>query len=293
MFRVSLMLFLMAQSAAQASFPELQIEGPPELAPVRTRLESLDRQRLFDITRLVGTGSPGPPIRVQLAPESSDVARATPAWVAGFAVGGSNTIVVFPSRSPSYPSATLDDVLRHEVAHVLIYRTAGGRPVPRWFNEGLAMAAEHGWKFRDQTRLLFHLVTGPRRSLIELNRLFESGETDQSRAYLLSGAMVRELLNRHGETSAARILQRMGNGDSFEDAFIAITGMSPSAEESRFWDSQRVWTTWVSILFSDESLWMAVTLLALLAILRRRRKNAETERKWEEEEGSEDDEMPR
>jgi hypothetical protein len=69
--------------------------------------------------------------------------------------------------------------------------------------------------------------------------------------------------------------------------------MSPSAEESRFWDSQRVWTTWVSILFSDESLWMAVTLLALLAILRRRRKNAETERKWEEEEGSEDDEMPR
>jgi hypothetical protein len=212
------------------------------------------------------------------------VARATPAWIAGFAAGGSNTVVVFPARSPSYPSATLDDVLRHEVAHILIHRAAAGQPVPRWFNEGLAMAAEHGWRFRDQTRLLFHLVSGPRLSLVELNRLFEGGESGRSRAYLLSGALVRELLKQHGEASAAKILQRMGHGDSFDDAFIAITGVSPPEAESRFWDSQRVWTNWVSLLFSDEALWVVVTLLALLAILRRRRRNAEIERKWEEEE---------
>jgi hypothetical protein len=277
-------LLLLAQAPDQESLPILRIEAPPELASARTRLEALNSEgRLSDIARLIGTDSAGLPIQVQLAAESSDVARATPAWIAGFAVGGANTIVVFPSRSPSYPSATLDDVLRHEVAHILIHRAAG-RPVPRWFNEGLAMAAEHGWKFRDQTRLLFHLVSGPRLSLAELNRLFESGETDQARAYLLSGAIVRDMLKEHGENSAARILQRMGHGDSFEEAFIAITGVSPLDAESRFWDSQHVWTNWVSILVSDETLWIAVTLLALLAILRRRRKNAEIERKWEEEE---------
>ena len=40
---------------------------------------------------------------------------------------------------------TLEDVLRHEVAHVLISRAAGGRAVPRWFHEGVAMSVDAGW----------------------------------------------------------------------------------------------------------------------------------------------------
>jgi hypothetical protein len=279
-----LALVLLTQSAAPAISPELHIEAPQEWSSVRTRLESFDRQRLSDVALLVGITAAGPPIRVTLLPESSDVARATPSWIAGFAMGNLDTIVLFPSRSPSYPNATLEDVLRHELAHILIHRAAGGRPIPRWFNEGLAMTAEHGWRFRDQTQLLFQLVSGPRHSLGELNRLFESGQDGQARAYLLSAALVRELLHQHGQTAAATILQKVGHGDSFDQAFISVTGISPDEADSRFWNSQRVWTTWVSILFSNEVLWIAVTLLALLAIQRRRRKNAEIERKWEEEE---------
>lgn len=284
MLRLSFLLLFLTQASAPGASPELRIEGPPELSSVRTRLQSFDKQRLSDVARLVGATSPGPPIRVELAPESSNVARSTPSWIAGFAVGDLDTIVVFPSRSPSYPHATLDDVLRHEVAHILIHRVAGGKPIPRWFNEGLALTAEHGWKFRDQTQLLFQLLSGPRHSFQELNRLFESGQDGQTRAYLLSGAMVRELLKQHGETAAARILQNVGRGDSFEQAFIGVTGISPAEADSRFWNSQRVWTTWLSLLFSNEILWIAVTLLAILAIQRRRRKNREIERKWAEEE---------
>jgi hypothetical protein len=55
---------------------------------------------------------------------------------------------------------------------VLIARAAGGQAVPRWFNEGLAMAAERGWRFEDQTRVLYKLVLGPRSSLSEMNRMF-------------------------------------------------------------------------------------------------------------------------
>ena len=284
MLRLSFLLLFLTQASAPGASPELRIEGPPELSSVQTRLQSFDKQRLSDVARLVGATSPGPPIRVELAPESSNVARSTPSWIAGFAVGDLDTIVVFPSRSPSYPHATLDDVLRHEVAHILIHRVAGGKPIPRWFNEGLALTAEHGWKFRDQTQLLFQLLSGPRHSFQELNRLFESGQDGQTRAYLLSGAMVRELLKQHGETAAARILQNVGRGDSFEQAFIGVTGISPAEADSRFWNSQRVWTTWLSLLFSNEILWIAVTLLAILAIQRRRRKNREIERKWAEEE---------
>ncbi len=94
------------------------------------------------IVRLVGLEAPGPPVLVILAPEDGEVARQVTPWTAGFAIGHASLVVLFPSRSLTYPHDALEDVLRHEVAHVLISRAAAGRRVPRWFNKGLAMAVD-------------------------------------------------------------------------------------------------------------------------------------------------------
>jgi hypothetical protein len=281
------MLLLLVQANPSAEVPEIRITAPPELHTLQTRLESEDKARLADIVRLAGMQTAGPPISVELALESSAWARRVDPWVAGFAIGAESLLVIFPSRSPSYPHSSLDDVLRHEIAHVLIHRAAGGRAVPRWFNEGLAMTAERQWRFGDQTQLYYQLVSGPRESLDTLNRLFESGQREQKRAYLLSGALVQHLVGTCGEDAPGRILQAMGDGASFETAFLNVTGQTTTRVETEFWNSHRVWTTWIPIVFSDEMLWAAVTLLALLAIQRRRRRNAEIRQRWEEDENEE------
>jgi hypothetical protein len=280
MYRLALLLFLV--QTTEIAPPELRIEAPSELSGEKSRLESFERNRLADVVRLVGLRDPGPPIQIELATESSDWARMVPRWTAGFAL--QDKVVIFPSRSPSYPDSTLDDVLRHEVAHALIWRASAGRPIPRWFNEGLALAAERGWKFRDQTQLFFHLVSGSRLSLREIDGLFEGGQTEQTRAYLLSGALVQSLFTKQGDTAGSRILGKMGMGASFDTAFTDVAGQSPSAAEEEFWNRQRVCTTWIPVIFSQEALWMFVTLLALLAIHRRRKRNAEIRKRWEEEE---------
>jgi hypothetical protein len=280
MYLLSLLLFV-AQGMEIAP-PELRIEAPPELSAEKSRLESFESKRLADVVRLIGLRNPGPPIHIELASDSSDWARSVPKWTAGFA--RQDEVVIFPSRSPTYPDSTLDDVLRHEVAHALIWRASSGRPIPRWFNEGLAMAAERGWKFRDQTQLFIQLVSGARPSLHELDRLFEGGQADQSRAYLLSGALIQDLLTKHGDAVGGRILEQVKMGASFETAFRDVAGQSTSATEAEFWKRQRVWTTWIPVVFSQETLWMVITLLALVAIQRRRKRNAEIRKRWEEEE---------
>ena len=279
--RVVLLLLLMSQPSGELKSPQFQIIAPPEWESVQKRLEVLDGSPLSDVAKLVGLRDSGLPVSVELAGESSDWARGVAPWVAGFAVR--DTVVIFPSRSPSYPDSTLEDVLRHEITHALIYRATSGRPVPRWFNEGLAMAAERQWKLSDQTQLYYQLVSGPRESLDALDRLFAGRQQDQTRAYLLSSALVRDLLSTHGETAAARILTKMREGDSFEAAYLDVTAKSVASTEREFWERQRVWTTWIPIVFSQEFLWSAVTLLAILAIYRMRRRNAEIRKRWEEE----------
>ena len=263
--------------------PHLEIEAPPELAAVRMRLQAISPGRFGDIAEFLGIAEAGSAIRVILAPENSELARSVVPWISGFAVAESNLVVMFPARSPGYPDNTLEDVLRHEVAHVLIWRAAG-RPVPRWFNEGLAMEVERERRFQDQTQLLYQLLTGGQIDLQQLDRLFSGRQNDKTRAYALSGALVHDLVQRHGPTACREILIRVHQGTPFEIAFGTVTGNTPAQTESEFWRRQRIWTSWVPIVTSSTILWSAVTMLAILAIYVRRRRNRQMEEEWAKEE---------
>ena len=76
---------------------------------------------------------------------------------------------------------------------------------------------------------------------------------------------------------------RVHQGTPFEIAFGIVTGRAPSQAESEFWQRQRIWTSWVPIVTSSTTLWLAVTLLAILAIYMRRRRNREMEEEWAKE----------
>jgi hypothetical protein len=279
----------MTRSFTAQAIPQLHIEGPPELAAIRQRLESIPPEHFADIASLLGFGDSGPPIQVQLVRENSELARSVAPWIAGFAEGDSSLVVIFPARSPGYPDRTLEDVLRHEVAHVLVSRATAGRPIPRWFNEGVAMAVERDRQFQDETQLLYQLVTGGRTDMDAIDRLFSGSQSDQVRAYALAGAFVHEMVRRSGPSAIQEILRRVSRGSTFESAFADATGQTLANAQVDFWRSQRIWTSWIPILTSSTLLWSTITILALLAFYMRRRRNRELEKQWEED-GESDEE---
>ena len=171
-FRALLLVAFLFPVVATAGPTQLVVESPPGLRPAAARLEETASSRVANVMDLVGLAEAGPPIRVLLAPESSPMAKSAPSWVSGYTDGVSNVVVLLPERTPSYPDGGLEDVLAHEVAHVLIYRASGGRRIPRWFNEGVAMLASRSWRFRDETHLALGLLSSERVSLWRLDDLF-------------------------------------------------------------------------------------------------------------------------
>jgi hypothetical protein len=263
--------------------PQLDIEAPDGLAAARTRLESFDTNRLAGVTRLVGLDDAGAPIRVVLAREGSRLAQNAPPPIAGFASLDEGVIVLFPARSPSYPHDTLEDVLHHEVAHVLMARAARGAPLPLWFHEGLAVLAERTWRLEDQARLLRELLLVSRTSLDRVDALFAADAGSRARAYTLAAAFVRDLMRRHGGDAPGNILRRVGNGESFERAFLHVTGEPVEAAEIAFWNGHRFWTTIGPFLTTQTAIWMIVTLVGVYAIIRRRQQRAAQRKRWEEQ----------
>ena len=256
------------------------------------RVGGFPLSRLTTAMTLAGLTRAGPPIDVLLIAEGSDLARGTPPWISGFADAGRNLVVLFPGRARFYPTDSLETLLHHEVAHILFSRAAAGRPVPRWFNEGLALASERPVGLGDRSRLAWTFIRYGGVSLSELERLFGGGQAANQRAYAVASALVRDLLRTHGEASAGRVLSLVGQGRPFDEAFEAATGERLLAAVDGFWNRQRLWGRWFPFLTGPTFLWMVITLLALFAITAQRLRRAKQRRLWEEEEQAEAEREP-
>ncbi len=281
----ALLALALVDGAAGQTSPVLVVRAPPELAQVAREIERLPAAALAPAVRLTGVGG-GPPIPVVLAPERSATARATPAWISGYATGD-GVIVVLPARVDRYPNLGLAPLLRHEVTHVLVGRRVGGGDLPRWFNEGLAMAAGREWDLGDRARVALAVLTDARLPLARLDRAFSSGSASEVHAaYALAGDLVRELLQRHGEGIGPGILARLGRGERFAAAFRAETGTSLGEFEAAYWKRRTFFDRWLPVISSSVVLWGGIALLALAAFRRRRRRDAERLRRWDEEEAA-------
>ncbi len=282
--RRCLLLLVCLLAAGPSAAVDLVVEAPLELAPLAARWRALDPVQLEGAVRLVGLAEAGPPIRVLLAGEGSLQALSAPAWVAGYALPEQGVVVLFPQRAPRYPDASIEDLLRHEVAHVLVGRASGFRPLPRWFHEGSAMIAGLSWSLGEQARLANVLVRGGEVPLEDLDRRFGGSEGEVQSAYTLAGAFVRDLLRRQGREVLGTILAGVASGLPFENAFVRATGTTLAVAEQTFWERQTFWYRWVPFLTSSVVLWIFITLLALWAMRRRRQRDAAQKAAWEAEE---------
>jgi hypothetical protein len=273
-----------APAAAAHPSPELEIEAPPGFESTVTELKDIgmgDFSASLLMTGLMGFTSS---IRVVIAPPDGPIAGQTPRWVSGFADGSSRVIVLFPDRVSSYPDDNLSILVHHEVTHVLVAQAARGRPVPRWFNEGLATVAAREWGIEDRARYAAAVVGRGPRSTAELDAGFAAGGRRASRSYALSAAFVRWLRAEYGKAMTAHVLEMLGQDMSFPEAFVRATGDPLEVAEHRFFVREAIWHTWVPFLTSTGALWAAITTLALIAIGRRRRKSAAMHHRWELEE---------
>jgi hypothetical protein len=248
-----------------------------------SQITNLDQRKLQEAMTLMGLRSAGQPIHLVLAPESSEVARGTPRWISGFAIGKDNVAILFPARIPNYPDSNFEELVLHEVGHILVFRAASGNDLPRWFNEGLALFVGRPWRIEDRSRVSWALLRRKRTALGELDRFFGSSRAAASHAYALSGAFVQDMIQRHGSDSPARVLSGVAAGMPFETAFEEAIGISLSAAEESFWNRFTFWYRWLPILTSSATLWIVITGLFLVAARKRRQRNAELYESWEQD----------
>ena len=276
-------LFLMPSLLWAKVPPSLMFESPESLKPLTQRLQQVDPKQYQAIVDLVGLKQPGPPIRVILVSNESDLAKRVPDWFVGYALGKSSTVVLLPDRVPNYPYDSLEGVLLHEIGHILTYRAAGGRDVPRWFDEGLAMIAGRTWDIEERARLVWAMVSGHQVSFDELNKWFVSDSSSARSAYVIAHALTLDLIDQTSSDFPKQLLARVASGIPFPEAFAMTTLMTLEHAETKFWNEQTLWSRWIPVATSSGMVWLGITALVFYAAIKQRKRAAAIKKQWEEE----------
>lgn len=154
-------------------------------------------------------------ISVSLYPDQAffDVTQA-PAWSAALNDGK----IRVPISGVTGVSPQLARVLRHELTHSFVQQMAHGR-APQWLNEGIAQLEEGATTASYGGRLSALFTSGRQIPLSQLEGNFSSYSTaEASVAYAEGLAAVEYIRDTYGMSDLARIIQRVGDGQSIEAA---------------------------------------------------------------------------
>ncbi len=282
-FLTCIFLFSQPPQLLGANAPEFIFEAPESLHPLADHLKKIHPGSIQHLMNFMGLQRPGPPIKVILAPNDSFPAQNSPEWMSGYALSEESIIVLFTDRSLTYPNDSLNEVFLHEIGHILAHRAAGGQPLPRWFDEGLAMVAVQNWGLEDRARLVWAMVSATEIPLKELNTLFLKDAASVRRAYVLAHAFTLDLLEHTDREVPKRILAKVKNGASFSEAFAQSTFMTLAQAEETFWSRQTLWNRWIPVATSSGMVWLTITFLAFWVWKKQRNRSAAIKQQWRED----------
>ncbi len=231
---------------------------------------------------------------VRVAPTVADMAKLAPAdapppeYASGVAYHGLHLVLLSMLQPRGADAVDLDEVFRHELAHVALEDAVQSRHVPVWFNEGLAIWLSNELAMARTKTLWNATLSGTLIPLADLDRSFPRDNFEVSIAYAESADFMRFLLRRSDRLRFTAMIDRVREGQAFERAIAEAHGSELRRLEFEWrGDLERRFSV-IPVLTGGGVVWGILMGVLVLAYVRRRRRAKAILARWEREEAIED-----
>jgi peptidase MA superfamily protein len=277
---ISLILFfslvpqpLSAIQLESLSNPELMVRFETPLNDIAKDLVHVYPQIKSNLERTFGWEMPFRPT-VLLIQDKEYFQRLTGnKLIVAFAAPAENIIVIDCSRLHIRPHR-LDQILKHEMVHLLLHHHIRSVHLPRWLDEGVAqwLSEGVGELLEAPQRSFFEeaLLSGNYIPLRDLKHSFPMDKKSLMLAYEESRSFVAFISDRYGDDSIFEILEHLQKENEIHTAFTKRLNALPEEIEDRWIRQQRRQTTWFIFLAGHmyEFLFLAGALLTVIGFIR-------------------------
>jgi hypothetical protein len=233
-------------------------------------------------------------IEVRITPTFEEMAKLAPigapppSYASGVAYPRLRLVLISMMAPRGGDATDLDEVFRHELAHVALEDAVLGQHVPTWFNEGLAVgfARENGL---DRQKVLgTAAINGTLLPLSELDRGFPADHSEVNVAYAESVDFLKFLQARSDRLRFASTIRRVREGQTFDRALGDAYGSDLRKLEFQWRSEVERRYSIIPVLAGGGILWVGVIGALGWGYMKKRRRARAILAKWAEEEAIED-----
>lgn len=267
---------------------------PPSSADLVAKLQREFAGSFFAITdelgvqidsRMVIRIARGPDDMRALAPQGAP----PPDYAVGVAYPSLGLVILSLVNPQGWFPPDLPSVLTHELSHIALHRAVGGKALPRWFVEGLAVhqAGEQNL-VRVQT-LWEAAVVDEVLPLAALSKNFPRKPHEVNRAYAQSADLVAYMLRTERDRERLPVLLRhVAEGMSFEEAVLSSYHVDLAYLDREWRQALNERFRVLPLVLTGTALWGGIAVLAVVAFVRRRRDHRAKMERWAEEEAAQE-----
>jgi Peptidase MA superfamily len=211
-----------------------------------------------------------------------------PPYGSGVAYDALHLVLLTLSAPGSNVAVDLDEVFRHELAHIALSDAVLHRHVPRWFNEGLAIY-ESNENPTDRIKTLWDAtLSGTILPLADIDRSFPTENYEVSIAYAESADFVRFLMRKNDRERFERMIDRVRDGQSFDRAVADAYGSDLRKLEFQWKEELSKRYTIIPVITGGSLVWVLVIGALVVGYIKKRRRSKATLARWAEEEARAD-----
>jgi hypothetical protein len=268
-----------AQTRALPSLP-ITIHAEPRHQRVAEKVEKICREEMPRLAAELGLARLEPLeiiVTDDIGPYNDALGGELPRWGVAFAVLEENRILVDVNRATRQFNS-LDEVVPHELSHLLVHQRAPDVRFPIWFLEGLAQWQAREWSVVDQWQLMQGVWSRTSPRLADMTWRYPVIEARAQEAYRVSYAGFIELFAEVGLDDLPAFLAAVEDVHSFERGFAIFFGYTTADYAVFFQDDleKKYGSGFLAFQSGPLLAFAAILFMAVIVryLIRRRRKFA-------------------
>lgn len=202
-------------------------------------------------------------------------------WAVGVASPAQRRIVLKSPWLAKDSTVQFVKTLNHELSHLVLHRAVGKNLnlLPRWFDEGMAMLNADQWEWLDSWALFRMVIFSEPIPFESLHSSFPEGASEARLAYAQSYSFCLFLRERLGTRQFERLIAGLKEGFPIDAQLARMSRLSLKQITEAWFDAVKDKYGLYPVLTSGAFFWFAVSVLFVLAYVRKRRA---TKRRLEE-----------
>jgi hypothetical protein len=207
-----------------------------------------------------------------------------PDYASGVAYPAFGVILLTLAAPDSFEAPDLEAVLTHELSHVAVHRAVAGNPLPRWFEEGVAIYEAGEYRIPRMQALMGATLSKNLVPLASLSDRFPSRPFEVNVAYAQSADMVSFLRHEDDGQRFRELIHRLRAGASFEDGVSDVFGQSLPYLETLWREKLLDRYQALPLLVGGSSIMALIAIFAIFAAVKRKARDRKRLAEWAAEE---------